>query len=213
MSAVFAQLNQGETITSHLRPVDNTTRTARRPSGSGQGKLGAEAKSTGVSSSKPPRMALEGNKWIIEHFENNNDIVLENAELSQSVYIFNCYNSTIQIKSKVTTVAMDSCNKTGVCVESLITSLDVVNSKSVQLQILGTAPTVSLDKVDSCIVYLSKESMETTGILTIKSSGVNVLTPDEGTDSEYVERPVPEQLFTRMVEGKMVTSVVEHSSG
>ncbi|KAF9144625.1 hypothetical protein BGX30_012176 [Mortierella sp. GBA39] len=221
MSAVFAQLNQGETITSHLRPVDNT-RAPRRPSGSGT------SRAEGKSSSKVPRMALEGNKWIIEHFENNNDVVLDGAELGQSVYIFGCQNSTIQIKTKVTTVAMDSCTKTGLCVESLITSLDVVNSKSVQLQILGNAPTVNLDKVDSCMVYLSRECMDTTGIFTTKTSGVNVLTPAqvpeqqqqqqtaattaEGistTESiEYVERSVPEQLFTRMVDGKMVTSIV-----
>ncbi|KAF9135183.1 hypothetical protein BG015_003305 [Linnemannia schmuckeri] len=229
MSAVFAQLNQGETITSHLRPVDNT-RTPRRPSGSGNSK--AESK----SSSKVPRMALEGNKWIIEHFENNNDVILENAELGQSIYIFGCQNSTIQIKTKVTMVAMDSCTKTGLCVESLTTSLDVVNSKSVQLQILGNAPTVNLDKVDSCMVYLSRECMDTTGIFTTKTSGVNVLTPaplpeqqqqavaatatttaaeeSAATESiEYIERSIPEQLFTRMVDGKMVTSIVEHSSG
>ncbi|KAF9135732.1 hypothetical protein BGW39_000601 [Mortierella sp. 14UC] len=228
MSAVFAQLNQGETITSHLRPVDNTTTRSRRPSGAGNSR--AESKLS-ISASKSPKMALEGNKWIIEYFENNNDVVLENAELDQSVYVFGCINSTIQIKTKVTNVAMDSCTKTGLCVESLITSLDVVNSKSVQLQILGTAPTVSLDKVDSCMVYLSRECMDTTGILTTKCSGVNVLTPApvsevvaEGTaaaagttesnrnSNEFVERLVPEQLFTRMVEGKMVTSIIEHSS-
>ncbi|KAG0256436.1 hypothetical protein BGZ95_005494 [Linnemannia exigua] len=172
-----------------------------------------------------------------EHFENNNDVVLENAELGQSVFVFSCQNSTIQIKTKVTNVVMDSCAKTGLCVESLVTSLDVINSKSVQLQILGTAPTVSLDKVESCMVYLSRECMDTTGILTTKCSGVNVLTPapvpeqaSEGTASaaaaeavepnnnnnnnnnEYVERLVPEQLFTRMVDGKLVTSIVELSS-
>ncbi|KAK3829526.1 MAG: adenylate cyclase associated N terminal-domain-containing protein [Linnemannia elongata] len=229
MSAVFAQLNQGETITSHLRPVDNT-RAPRRPSGSGA------SRAEGKSSSKVPRIALEDNKWIIEHFENNNDVVLETAELGQSVYIFGCQNSTVQIKTKVTTVAMDSCTKTGLCVESLVTSLDVVNSKSVQLQILGNAPTVNLDKVDSCMVYLSRECMDTTGVFTTKTSGVNVLTPAPvpeqqqpqqlqqtatttatGTGStesiEYVEQPIPEQLFTRMVDGKMVTSIVEHSSG
>ncbi|KAF9907870.1 hypothetical protein EC991_010468 [Linnemannia zychae] len=228
MSAVFAQLNQGETITSHLRPVENTSTRSRRPSGAGNAR--AESKSS-ISASRSPRMALEGSKWIIEHFENNNDVVLESAELDQSIHIFGCLNSTIQIKTKVTSIAMDSCTKTGLCVESLTTSLNVVNSKSIQLQILGTAPTVSLDKVDSCMVYLSRECMDTTGILTTKCSGVNVLTPvpvpeqaaegtatvagaaeSSGNNNAFVEQPVPEQLFTRMVDGKMVTSIVEHPS-
>jgi len=148
-------------------------------------------------------------------------VVLENAELDQSVYIFGCQNSTSQIKSKVAAVAMHSCTKTGLLVESLETSLDVANSKSVQIQILGTAPTLNLDKVDSCVVYLSQESMDMTGIMTTKSSGVNVLTPApvpqggagaSAAETEYVERHIPEQLFTRMVDGRMVTSVMEHSS-
>ncbi|KAF9916943.1 hypothetical protein FBU30_001070 [Linnemannia zychae] len=214
MSAVFEQLNQEETIASQLRPTENT-RAPRRPSASGHSKTDSKPLN------KPPRIALEGNKWIIENFENKNDVVLENAELSHSVCILGCQNSTIQIKTKVTAVTMDSCTKTGLCIDSLVTSLDVVNSKSVQLQILGNAATVSLEKVDSCMVYLSRECMDTTGIVTTRCSGVNVLTPAplpeqvEGVPietNEYVEQLVPERLFTRMVNGKMTTSVVQQSS-
>ncbi|KAF9968552.1 hypothetical protein BGZ70_002456 [Mortierella alpina] len=186
MSAVFAQLNQGEAITSGLRKVDKSKMTHKNP----------ELRASGM-----------------ENFENNNEVVLDNVELNQSVYIYGCKNSTIQIKSKVATVAVDSCTKTGVCLESLISSLDLVNSKSVQVQILGKAPTISLDKVDSAMVYLSKDCLDIE-ILTSKCSAVNILTPDsteDGAEGDFVERPVPEQFLTKIVDGKVVTVPVEHS--
>ncbi|KAF9205543.1 hypothetical protein BGZ49_003877 [Haplosporangium sp. Z 27] len=227
MSAVFAQLNQGEAITSNLRKVDRSKMTHKNPELRASGMVtasgkpgspkragpGAPPKPASLTLKKPPKLALEGNKWVVEHFENNNEVILDNVEINQSVYIYGCKNSTIQIKGKVTTVAMDSCAKTGLCVESLISSLDVVNSKSAQVQILGRAPTVCLDKVDSCMVYLSKDCLEIE-ILTSKCSAVNILTPDsteEGAEGDFVERPVPEQFLTKIVNGKVVTTAVEHS--
>ncbi|KAI1315201.1 hypothetical protein EDD11_001139 [Mortierella claussenii] len=228
MSAVFAQLNQGEAITANLRKVDKSKMTHKNPELRASGMVtsssgkpgspkragpGAPPKPASLTLKKPPKLALEGNKWVVENFENNNEVILDNVEINQSVYIYGCKNSTIQIKSKVATVALDSCTKTGLCVESLISSLDLVNSKSVQVQILGRAPTVSLDKVDSCMVYLSKECMDIE-ILTSKCSAINILTPDsteEGAEGDFVERPVPEQFLTKIVDGKAITTAVEHA--
>ena len=134
---------------------------------------------------------------------------MDNVELNQSVYIYGCKNSTIVVKNKVTTIAMDSCTKTGLCLESLISSLDLVNSKSVQVQILGRAPTISLDKIDSCMVYLSKDCLDVE-VLTSKCSAVNILTPD-GEEGDFSEKPVPEQFLSKIVDGKIVTTAVEHS--
>ncbi|KAF9439194.1 hypothetical protein BGZ76_009366 [Entomortierella beljakovae] len=227
MSAVFAQLNQGEGITAGLRKVDKSKMTHKNPELRASGMVtstgkpgspkragpGAPPKPASLTLKKPPKLALEGNKWVVENFENNNEVILDNVEINQSVYIFGCKNSTIQIKGKVTTVALDSCVKTGLCLESLISSLDVVNSKSIQAQILGKVPTVSLDKVDSCMVYLSKDCLDVE-ILTSKCSAINILTPevtDDGDDGDFVERPVPEQFLTKVVNGKLVTSAVEHT--
>jgi len=228
MSAVFAQLNQGEAITSGLRKVDKSKMTHKNPELRASGMVtassakpsspkragpGAPPKPASLTLKKPPKLALEGNKWVVENFENNNEVILDSVELNQSVYIYGCKNSTIQIKSKVATVAVDSCTKTGVCLESLISSLDLVNSKSVQVQILGKAPTISLDKVDSAMVYLSKDCLDIE-ILTSKCSAINILTPDsteDGAEGDFVERPVPEQFLTKIVDGKVVTVPVEHS--
>ncbi|KAF9555955.1 hypothetical protein EC968_008555 [Mortierella alpina] len=228
MSAVFAQLNQGEAITAGLRKVDKSKMTHKNPELRASGMVtagsakpsspkragpGAPPKPASLTLKKPPKLALEGNKWVVENFENNNEVILDSVEINHSVYIYGCKNSTILIKSKAATVAVDSCTKTGVCLESLISSLDLVNSKSVQVQILGKAPTISLDKVDSAMVYLSKDCLDVE-ILTSKCSAINILTPDsteDGAEGDFVERPVPEQFLTKIVEGKVVTTPVEHS--
>ncbi|KAK3815584.1 MAG: adenylate cyclase associated N terminal-domain-containing protein [Linnemannia elongata] len=226
MSAVFAQLNQGEAITAGLRKVDKRKRAHKnpelrtssmvtsslgKPSSTERTGPGTPLKPASLILKKPPKLALEGNKWVVGNFENNNEVILDQVELNQSVYIYGCKNSTIQIKNKVATIAIDSCTKTGLCMDSL-TSLDLVNSKSVQVQILGRAPTVNLDKIDSCMLYLSKECLDVE-IITSKCSAVNILTPEttEDGNDDFVERPVPEQFLTKIVDGKIITTAVEHS--
>jgi len=46
-------------------------------------------------------------------------------------------------------------------------------------------PTVSIDKTDGCMVYLSKESLSTQ-LVTAKSSEMNILIPDDS--GEFVRR-------------------------
>lgn len=50
-------------------------------------------------------------------------------------------------------------------------------------QVINKVPTVSIDKTDGCMVYLSKESLHTQ-IVSAKSSEMNVLVPDDS--GEYV---------------------------
>ena len=64
---------------------------------------------------KPAKFALEGNKWCIENQDNNSSLVLDQTELRQTVYIFGCNNSTIQVKGKVNAVVL---GKKGVVVKS-----------------------------------------------------------------------------------------------
>ena len=76
-----------------------------------------------------------------------------------------------------------------VVVTDVIATLEIVNCQSVQVQILGTVSTVSIDKTDGCQVYLSKASLGAE-IVTAKSSEMNVSIPvinaeDEG---EFVSR-------------------------
>ena len=45
------------------------------------------------------------------------------------------------------------------------------------LQVLGKVPTINIDKTDGCMMYLSKNSLNTE-MVSAKSSEMNVLIPD-----------------------------------
>jgi adenylyl cyclase-associated protein len=103
-----------------------------------------------------------------------------------------------------------NCTKVSVLVESVISSVSVTNSPSFTLQITGSAPTVQVDSTDSGQIYLSKDCTSTE-ITTAKCSSINISLPVEGEEEGvFEEQPVPEMLLTKIRDGKLVTTVVEH---
>ena len=48
---------------------------------------------------KEPKLALEqgGRKWVVEGHTDNRDIVLQDVDPKQAVYIFGCTSCTIQV--------------------------------------------------------------------------------------------------------------------
>jgi len=204
---LFAELNRGAGVTSGLRKVDPSER-KQKPVSNVVKASASPTKPTEVSN-KPSRQVLEGNKWSIENFVGNKNIVIENTEIRHLVYIYNCVDSTIQIKGKVNAITIDNCKKTGIVIDSVVSAVDIVNAKSVQLQIREKAPTVSVDKTDGCQLYLSKECSEVVEIFSSKSSEMNVMV--EQNDGDWTEIPIPEQFKTKLVNGELVTKPVEHA--
>ena len=103
-----------------------------------------------------------------------------------------------------------NCLKTSVLVESVISSVSVTNSPSFTLQITGSAPTIQLVSTDSGQIFLSKDCLGAE-IMTAKCSSINISLPVEGEeDGIFDEKPLPEMLLTKIVDGKLVTTVVEH---
>ena len=95
-------------------------------------------------------------------------------------------------------------------VESVISSVSVTNSPSFTLQITGSAPTIQLDATDSGQIFLGKGCLNAE-IMTAKCSSINISLPVEGEeDGVFDEKPVPEMLLTKIQDGKLVTTVVEH---
>lgn len=104
-----------------------------------------------------------------------------------------------------------NCPKTSILVDSTVSSLSVSNSPSFTVQILGKVPTILLDGNDGGQVYLSRASLACE-IVSAKCSALNVSLPVEGEDDGvFEEKAVPEQLKTVVKDGKLVTTVVEHS--
>jgi len=76
-----------------------------------------------LSGKKPSKFALEGSKWVIvsplflfqkiyheigcqEYQENESSLVVENCEIHQTINLFGCKNTTVQVKGKVNAVAL-----------------------------------------------------------------------------------------------------------
>lgn len=110
MAALFAEINKGEGITKGLKKVTDDMKTKNRADRTGA-VLAAESdnptttKNTAAAAVKPagikqgtPRIECEqGRKWVVEHQVGNREIIISETEAKQSVYIFNCANSTIQV--------------------------------------------------------------------------------------------------------------------
>lgn len=157
---------------------------------------------------KPPVFARDGKKWLIENQKNNSNIVVDSAEMNNVVYMFKCVNSTIVVKNKINSIVMDSCKKSSVVFDSLVSSVEFINCQSVQMQVLGKVPTITIDKTDGCQMYLSKDSLDTE-IVSSKSSELNVMVPKP--DGDYSEHPIPEQFKTTVGPKGLSTTIIEAS--
>lgn len=222
MNAVFSALNQGEKITSGLRKVDSSQMTHKNPAlrSSGTSDVTHE-KSEGLQrptkppkpssfQKKPAKTELVGNKWTVEYHEDQSSIIVEATEINQVVNIFGCKNSTVQIKGKVNGITLVSCTKTSVLFESVVSSLSITSSPSFTVQVVGKCPTIMVDATDGGQIYLSKDSLDVE-ILTAKTSALNVSLPSGDEEGVFVEKSLPEQLKTCIQDGKLVTTVFEHS--
>uniref|UniRef100_A0A8C6S3U1 Adenylyl cyclase-associated protein n=1 Tax=Neogobius melanostomus TaxID=47308 RepID=A0A8C6S3U1_9GOBI len=130
-----------------------------------------------------------------ENFEQKHDLVIDETELKHVVYVFGCNNSTLQVKGKINSIIVDNCKKLGLVFENVVGIVEIINCKSIQLQVLGTVPTISINKTEGCQVYLSKDSLNC-DIVSAKKD-------------DYKEFPVPEQFKTVWDGSKLVTEPTE----
>jgi len=215
MSGIFNALNKGEGVTSGLKRVTDDMKSKNRtdkvsvvPATAAK----SHAQTAPKESAKkivPAKLALEGNKWVVEHQVNNKDIVISDTEPKHVVYIYKCNNSTIQIKGKVNAITLDECTKVAVVFETVVASFEVVNCKSVEIQVTGKVPSFALDKTSGAQIYLSKDALDTE-IVTSKSSEMNVLLPTSDPNQDLVEIAIPEQYKTTVKGGRLVTEIVQH---
>ena len=152
-----------------------------------------------------PSLRQDGKKWIVEFFKGDSNIKIDDVQMNQSVYIYKCEKSAVKISGKCNNVILDSCKKTGVIFDSLVSSCEVMNSSGVQVQVNGTVPTVMVDKTDGCQIFLSKKSLKTE-IVTAKSSETNVCIP-KGED--YTEMALAEQFKTVIKGNSILTTPTE----
>lgn len=234
MSAVFDQINSGSSVTSRLKKVEKSEMTHKNPSlratSSVPERTSSQSSSTSRGKSpmpnkkpdsmrtkKPGKKELDGNKWIIENYENTgNDIIQIKAELNHSILISRCNKAAIRVDGKANAISIDNCTGLSIFIDSLVSSLDVIKSPKFAVQVNGVLPTILLDQVDGAQVYLSLESLGTE-IFSSKCSNINVVVPpsdeeggDEGDSKEFA---VPEQIRTVIKTGGkgLDSEIVEHA--
>ncbi|KAJ8975050.1 hypothetical protein NQ317_010564 [Molorchus minor] len=215
-SALFAEINKGQDITKGLKKVTADMQTHKNSAlrqGPAPFKPTVQKSVTSVRPTqivKPPSFVKDGKKWLIEYQKGNQNLLVENAEMNNVVYLFKCENSTVTVKGKINSITLDSCKKTSVVFDSLVSSMEFINCQSVQMQVLGKVPTISIDKTDGCQIYLSNDSLDVE-IISSKSSEMNVLLPKG--DGDYTEIPIPEQFRTRVSGNKTLSTEIVESKG
>ncbi|KAL0622845.1 Adenylyl cyclase-associated protein 2 [Plecturocebus cupreus] len=198
-----------------LRHVTDDQKTYKNPSLRAQGgQTRSPTKSHTPSPTSPkshpsqkhaPMFELEGKKWRVEYQEDRNDLVISETELKQVAYIFKCEKSTLQIKGKVNSIIIDNCKKFALVFDNVVGIVEVINSKDIQIQVMGRVPTISINKTEGCHIYLSEDALDCE-IVSAKSSEMNILIPQDG---DYREFPVPEQFKTAWDGSKLITEPAE----
>ncbi|CAG8958475.1 hypothetical protein HYFRA_00009789 [Hymenoscyphus fraxineus] len=230
LDAVFSELNKGEAVTKGLRKVNPDQMTHKNPSlragasvptrSDSSASLTSRAKSPaapskkpkpeGMRTKKPPVKRLEGNKWIIENYDNEPNPIEIHAEISHSILISRCTKTTIMVKGKANAISIDNCPRLSLIIESLVSSIDVIKASNFGLQVTGTLPTIMMDQVDGAQIYLGKESMKTE-VFSSKCSSINLLLLEDD-DEDYKEVALPEQIRSYIGDnGKVASEIVEHA--
>uniref|UniRef100_A0A2K5Y1A0 C-CAP/cofactor C-like domain-containing protein n=1 Tax=Mandrillus leucophaeus TaxID=9568 RepID=A0A2K5Y1A0_MANLE len=194
LSALFAQINQGKSITNALKHVSDDMKTHKNPTLKAQS--GPVCSVPKPFSKEPAVLELEGKKQTVENQENVSNL------LKHAAYIYKCVNTTLQIKGKINSITVDNCKKFGLVFDDIVGGGLLPTSRDV----MSKVPTISINKTDGCHAYLWKNSLDCE-IVSAKSSEMNVLIPTIGSD--FCEFPVPEQFKTLWNGQKLVTTVTE----
>ncbi|XP_071691792.1 cyclase-associated protein 1-like [Rutidosis leptorrhynchoides] len=214
MAAVFQEIGS-KPVTAGLRKVTNDMKTKNRADRAGfvsAGEKEVRASVPSVSKVGRPKFELQmGRKWVVENQTGKKDLLIDQCDSKQTVYIFGCKDSVLQIRGKVNNITVDKCTKMGVVFTDVVAACEIVNCNSVEVQCQGTAPTISVDNSSGCQLYLSKDSLEAS-ITTAKSSEINVLVAS-GPDDDLVEHALPQQYIHSYKDGQFATTPMSHSGG
>ncbi|GMH45257.1 hypothetical protein BSKO_13214 [Bryopsis sp. KO-2023] len=189
-----------------LKKVTDAEKAKNIPGRSGL--VPVKLRSTGAPTVKAGKTELVmERKWTVENHKGNKEIVLENTNPRQTVYIYKCEDSVVKVDGKVNAITVDSCKKLGLLFETVMASVEVVNSSAVDVQATGHIGTLAVDKCDGVKVYIPDSSTDV-AISTAKSAGVLVIVTG---GEEPAESAVPDQFVSVFEEGKLITRPAEHA--
>ncbi|CAK9181458.1 unnamed protein product [Ilex paraguariensis] len=187
MAAVFQEIGSGKSVTAGLRKVtaDMKTKNLSDRTSVVTASEKGHVSSSSFSKAGPAKLELQmGRKWVVENQIGRKNLVIDDCDAKQTVYIFGCKDSVLQIQGKVNNITVDKCTKMGVVFTDVVAACEIVNCNGIEVQCQGSAPTISVDNTAGCQLYLSKNSLEAS-ITTAKSSEINVLVPGVEPDGDW----------------------------
>ncbi|CAA9986350.1 cyclase-associated protein, putative [Plasmodium knowlesi strain H] len=148
---------------------------------------------------------LKDNQWEVSNYKNEKKVTLDQVQVNNAVNIYHCEGTTFVIENeKFKSLAMHKCTNCNVVLKNLISSIEIISSSKVKVQVLGNCSSISIDKSTGVQIYLSKENKESE-FTTALSSEMNIHFENE--NGEWTEVTIPEQFQHRLVNGKLTTRV------
>jgi len=107
----------------------------------------------------------------------------------------------VQINGKCKQVTVSGCTEAGVVCQTVVSTVEVINSKKCQVQATERVGLIQLDGCERTSVFLSQAAVdEETRIFTAKSSATLLYVPQgEGNDDK--ELALPEQFMSDFASG------------
>lgn len=222
-SGLFAALNKGDSMNSAssafgLKKVTKDMQTHKNPelraggvvkSVEPKAPVARAASSAPAARVRPPVTELQGNKWVVEWHKDNKNIVINETEPKHVLYCYKLEGCVVHVTDpKINAITIDNCKKTAVVFHTVISGVEIVNSVSMEVQAQGVVPNFAIDKCSSITVYVPQESLESQFVVS-KSDAINVIIPD-GSAGDVKELYVPEQFVSKIVNGSLVTTTLEH---
>jgi len=213
---LMGDLNKGLSVTKGMKKVTKSMKTKNRKDRSGVVKAAPVKAKKKRKKFGPPQTKFMGGRWMVENYEEDAGLIeVEKANLKSNVFITMCDDCTIQIKNKVKAITIDNCVKVRVFVSEVVSTVEVVNCKSVKIIVIdgGKVPSFAVDKCESPQIILSRSAFDANpDIYSSNVSAMNVEVPGKGKDDDNREFPIPEQFLTKIdpKTGKCTTSPTEH---
>jgi len=196
MNALFAEVSQGLDVTKGLKKVTADMKSKNRTDRTG--KVTETAKKSTKRDKGPEGTKFVGGRWMAENY-NEGEHTIDKADIKSNVYISMCDDSTFTITGKVKSVTVDSCIKCNIIINEVVSTVEMVNCKSVTLWLQDKTPSVAIDKSQSPRIVFSKKAFDVApDIYTSNVSAMNVEIPSTDEKGDNVEIPIPEQFLTKI---------------
>jgi len=216
MDALFGELNKGLAVTKGMKKVTKDMKTKNRKDRVGKVAVKKAPAKKRRKKSGEPKTRFLGGRWMVENYEAEAGLItLDQANLKSNVFISMCDEMTVQIPGKVKAVTIDSCVKVRVFVQDVVSTVEMVNCKSVMVVVQkdGKVPSFAIDKSESPQIILSRSAYEANpDIYSSNVTAMNVEVPGATDDDDNKEHPVPEQFLTKIdpKTGEMTTVPTSH---